>query len=291
MLTTSPDTGVVGGGWWRTAGEQAGECWCHACAANCSEYRLAENLASRGGAQWLRDGPASALGLWQPSGGYQQLRDNFAPISGLKILGNSCWLKTCVQPLGEDQEPPPPRKSHGDHRTLQPLPENQAYTQKPRGPLDGRAYIRPLPEHQVLRLPQKPQSPQDHEQHPTACRAPSPARAMQKPRRPQDARAYIRPLAKHQVLRLPRKSHGDHRTRGRSACHAKATETSDHRAYIRPLAKHQVLRLCKSHEDHRTPARTSDPLQSTKMGPTIWVSVDGFNFFLMLVPGQKLIHM
>ena len=65
-------------------------------------------------------------------------------------------------------------------------------------------FIRPLAEHQMLRLPRKKQ------------------------RRPRDARAYIRPLAEHQMLRLPRKKQGRPR---------------DARAYIRPLAEHQMLRL------------------------------------------------
>ena len=189
-----------------------------------------------------------------------------------------------------------PEERQGVHPTPCKAPSAAPATQKPpaeqRRPRDARAYIRPLAEHQVLRLPRK-----SH--------------------RPRDARAYIQPLAEHQVLRLPRKSHrqssGDQGTPGRTsdplqstkccACHAKATgraaETKgrqgvhptpcgapsaapatqkppaeqrrprDARAYIRPLAEHQVLRLPrKSHRqssgDQGTPGRTSDPLQSTK---------------------------
>ena len=128
-------------------------------------------------------------------------------------------------------------KATGDRQGVHPTPcrapSAAPATQKPpaerRRPRDARAYIRPLAEHQVPRLPRK-----SH-------------------RRPRDG-AYIRPLAEHQVPRLPRKSHrqssGDQGTPGRTsdplqstkcrACHAKATG------------------------DQGTPGRTSDPLQSTK---------------------------
>ena len=148
-----------------------------------------------------------------------------------------------------------PRKSHrqtsGDqgrqrvHPTPCRAPSAAPATQKPpaeqRRPRDARAYIRPLAEHQVLRLPRKSQRQSTGDQgtpgrtsdplqstkccachakatgraaetkgrqgvHPTPCRAPSAAPATQKPpaeqRRPRDARAYIRPLAEHQVLRV-----------------------------------------------------------------------------------------
>ena len=122
----------------------------------------------------------------------------------------------------------------GVHPTPCRAPSAACGTEKPpaewRRPRDARAYIRPLAEHQVPRLPRK-----SH-------------------RRPRDAKAYIRPLAEHQVPRLPRKSHrqsgGDQGTPGRTSdplqstkcrtCHAKATG------------------------DQGTPGRTSDPLQSTK---------------------------
>ena len=90
---------------------------------------------------------------------------------------------------------------------IRPLAEHQMLRlprKKQRRPRDARAYIRPLAEHQMLRLPRKKQ------------------------RRPRDARAYIRPLAEHQMLRLPRK---------------KQRRPRDARAYIRPLAEHQMLRL------------------------------------------------
>ena len=181
-----------------------------------------------------------------------------------------------------------------------PTPATQKPPTERRRPRDARAYIRPLAEHQVPRLPRK---------KPPAER-----------RRPMDARAYIRPLAEHQVAHLPRKSHrqsgGDQGTPGRTpdplqctkshTCHAKATgraaETKgrqtvhptpcsapsptpatqkppaerrrprDARAYIRPLAVHQVHQVPrlprKSHQqsggDQGTPGRTSDPLQCTK---------------------------
>ena len=105
----------------------------------------------------------------------------------------------------------------GVHPTPCRAPSAAPATQKPpaeqRRPRDARAYIRPLAEHQVPRLPRK-----SH-------------------RRPRDARVYIGPLAEHQVPRLPRNSHrqsgGDQGTPGRTsdplqstkcrACHAKAT--------------------------------------------------------------------
>ena len=136
-----------------------------------------------------------------------------------------------------------------------------------RRPRDARAYIRPLAEHQVPRLPRKSHRQSSGDQktpgrtsdplqstkccachakatgraaetkgrqsvHRTPCRAPSAAPATQKPpaeqRRPRDARAYSGPLAEHQVLRLPRKSQR------------------------------------QSTGDQGTPGRTSDPLRSTK---------------------------
>ena len=116
---------------------------------------------------------------------------------------------------------------------IRPLAEHQMLRlprKKQRRPRDARAYIRPLAEHQMLRLPRKKQ------------RRPRDARAYIRPlaehqmlrlprkkqRRPRDARAYIRPLAEHQMLRLPRK---------------KQRRPRDARAYIRPLAEHQMLRL------------------------------------------------
>ena len=109
-------------------------------------------------------------------------------------------------------------------------------TQKPpaerRRPRDARAYIRPLAEQQVPRLPRK-----SH-------------------RRPRDARAYIRPLAEHQVPRLPRKCHrqsgGDQGTPG-------GVHPTPCRAASAACACH-----AKSSGDQGTPGCTSDPLQSTK---------------------------
>ena len=198
------------------------------------------------------------------------------------------------------QKPPAERRRpgrQGVHPTPCRAPSAAPATQKlpaeRRRPRDARAYIRPLAEQQVLRLPRKsyrqsggdqgtPGSTSDPLQstkccachakptgkaaetkgrqgvHPTPCRAASAAPATQKlpaeRRRPRDAKSYIRPLAEQQVLRLPRK---------------KQRRPRDARAYIRPLAEQQVLRLPRksyrqSGGDQGTPGRTSDPLQSSK---------------------------
>ena len=173
------------------------------------------------------------------------------------------------------QKPPETKGRQGVHPTPCRAPNAAPATQKPpaeqRRPRDSRAYIRPLADHQVLRLPRKSHRQRSGDQvrpgrtsyplqstkcrachakvHPTPCRAPSAAPATQKTpaerQRPRDARAYIRPLAGHQVPRLPRKSHGQ----------------SNGDQGIRPLAEHQVLRLPrKSHRqssrDQGTPGRT-----------------------------------
>jgi len=174
----------------------------------------------------------------------------------------------------------------GVHPTPSAAPATQKLPAERRRPRDARAYIRPLAENQVPRLPRKTYQQSGGEQgtpgrtsdplqstsaapatqntgraaetkgrqgvHPTPCRAPSAAPATQKlpaeRRKPRYARAYIRPLAEQQELRLPRKSY-----RPREA-----------RAYIRPLAEQQVLRLPRksyrqSGGDQGTPGRTSDP--------------------------------
>ena len=184
-----------------------------------------------------------------------------------------------IRPLAEHQVPHLPRKSQaaetkghqGVHPTPCSAPSPKPATQKPpaerRRHRDARAYIRPLGEHQVPRLPRKSHRQSGGDQwtpgrtsdplqstkwrtchakatgraaetkgrqgvHPTPCSAPSPTPATQKPpaerRRPRDARPYTRPLAVHQVPRLPRKSHR------------------------------------QSGGDQGTPGRTSDPLLSTK---------------------------
>ena len=118
----------------------------------------------------------------------------------------------------------------GVHPTPCRAPSAAPATQKQRRPRDARAYIRPLAEQQVLRLPRKKQ------------------------RRPRDARAYIRPLAEQQVPRLPRKTYrqsgGDQGTPRR---------TSDPLQSTKRRACH-----AKAPGDQGTPGRTSDPLHSTK---------------------------
>ena len=212
-----------------------------------------------------------------------------------------------TRPLAEHQVPRLPRKSHrqaaetkgrqGVHPTPCRAPSAAPATQKPpaerRRPRDARAYIRPLAEHQLPRLPRKSHRQSGGDQgtpgrtsnplqstkcrachakatgraaetkgrqgvHPTPCRAPSAAPATQKP-----------PETKGRQ--------GVHRTPCRAPSAAPATQQPpaerrrprDARAYIRPLAEHQVPRLPrKSHRqsggDQGTPGRTSDPLQSTK---------------------------
>ena len=130
----------------------------------------------------------------------------------------------------EQRRPRDARRTSAPCRAPSAAPATQKPPAEERRPRDARAYIRPLAEHQVLRLPRK-----SH-------------------RRPRDAKAYIRPLAEHQMPRLPRKSQRRPR---------------DARAYIGLLAKHQVLRLPRKSQrqstgDQGTPGRTSDPLQSTK---------------------------
>ena len=134
----------------------------------------------------------------------------------------------------------------GVHPTPSRAPSAAPATQKPpeerRRPRDARAYIRPLAEHQVPRLPSKTKGRQGV--HPTPCRAPSAAPATQKPpaerRRPRDARAYIRPSAAFATQKPPARAYDPLQSTKCRTCHAKATG------------------------DQGTPGRTSDPLQSTK---------------------------
>ena len=188
---------------------------------------------------------------------------------------------------GGDQETP--------GRTSDPLQSTKCRTCHAKASgraADARAYIRPLAEHQLPRLPRKSHRQSGGDQgtpgrtsnplqstkcrachakatgraaetkgrqgvHPTPCRAPSAAPATQKP-----------PETKGRQ--------GVHRTPCRAPSAAPATQQPpaerrrprDARAYIRPLAE-QVPRLPrKSHRqsgrDQGTPGRTSDPLQSTK---------------------------
>ena len=158
------------------------------------------------------------------------------------------------------------KERQGVHPTPSAAPATQKLPAERRRPRDARAYIRPLAENQVPRLPRKTYQQSGGEQgtpgrtsdplqstsaapatqntgraaetkgrqgvHPTPCRAPSAAPATQKlpaeRRKPRYARAYIRPLAEQQELRLPRKSYR------------------------------------QSSGDQGTPGRTSDPLQSSK---------------------------
>ena len=178
---------------------------------------------------------------------------------------------------------------------------------------DARAYIRPLAEHQLPRLPRKSHRQSGGDQgtpgrtsnplqstkcrachakatgraaetkgrqgvHPTPCRAPSAAPATQKP-----------PETKGRQ--------GVHRTPCRAPSAAPATQQPpaerrrprDARAYIRPLAEHQVPRLPrKSHRqsggDQGTPGRTSDPLQSTKcIYLSIYLSLSLYVFIYLSV--------
>ena len=176
-------------------------------------------------------------------------------------------------------------------------PATQNLPAKPPRPRDTRAYIRPLAEHQVLRLPRITyrQSGADERGRPRDARAyirplaeQQVLRLPRKKQRTKGARAYIRRLAEHQVRRLPRityrQSGADERGRPRDARayirplaeqqvlrlpRKKQRRPRDARAYIRPLAEHQVLRLPRktyrqSGGDQGTPGRTSDPLQSSK---------------------------
>ena len=164
----------------------------------------------------------------------------------------------------------------GVHPTPSAAPATQKLPAERRRPRDARAYIRPLAENQVPRLPRKTYQQSGGEQgtpgrtsdplhstsaapatqntgraaetkgrqgvHPTPCRAPSAAPATQKlpaeRRKPRYARAYIRPLAENQVPRLPRKSY-----RPREA-----------RAYIRPP----------------TPCRAASAAPATQKLPAEW---------------------
>ena len=116
--------------------------------------------------------------------------------------------------LAEHQVPHLPRLSHAERRTpgrtSDPLQSTKCRTCHAKATgraaeTKGRpAYIRPLAEHQVPRLPRK-----SH-------------------RRPRDARAYIRPLAEHQVPCVSRKSHrqsgGDQGTPGRTSTPCRAPD-------------------------------------------------------------------
>ena len=192
---------------------------------------------------------------------------------------------SCVKTKGRQGVHPTPC------RAPSPTPATQKPPAERRRPRDARAYIRPLAEHQVPRLPRKSHRQSGGDQG-TPGRTSDPLQST-----------------KSHACQSHRQSGGDQGTPGRTsdplqctkphACHAKATgraaETKgrqgvhptpcsapsptpatqkppaewrrprDARAYIRPLAVHQAPRLPRKRHrqsagDKGTPGRTSDPL-------------------------------